>query len=455
MILRNLIYILQSENYDFWRFLSFCYSHLAWWRLEQRQKIVWTMKARALQAISMVFFAGAAGAAFSFFGWVGGSVVLALCIMTIPFFIGAALLLLLPFGRYLKWKKVSRAREILRASGVRVIGITGSYGKTTTKEILTVILGKQFSVIKTPDNVNTDIGIADFIIDHSEEFTKGKIFIVEMGAHKKGEIKEICRMVLPQYSILTGINEAHLERFGSLKDTIDAKFELPLHTRTVTFLNFDDENIRNNFERFSLSKHIGISQADAKNIVVKENFAGLQFEWRGTSFETKLLATHNITLILLCTALARELVVPIPEIALAVKSIQPIAHRLEPIYNAATDIMVIDDSYNGNVAGIKSGIELLKQAKGRKVVLTPGLVELGKESVRIHRQIGEWYSKSVDLVLLIKSPMTPFIEKELRAHAHTLYTVYNTTEEAHKDLSHVLRKGDTIIFQNDLTDNYF
>jgi len=139
MILRNLIYILQSENYDFWRFLSFCYSHLAWWRLEQRQKIVWTMKARALQAISMVFFAGAAGAAFSFFGWVGGSVVLALCIMTIPFFIGAALLLLLPFGRYLKWKKVSRAREILRASGVRVIGITGSYGKTTTKEILAAI----------------------------------------------------------------------------------------------------------------------------------------------------------------------------------------------------------------------------------------------------------------------------------------------------------------------------
>ena len=455
MILRNLIYILQSENYDFWRFLSFCYSHLAWWRLEQRQKIVWTMKARALQAISMVFFAGAAGAAFSFFGWVGGSVVLALCIMTIPFFIGAALLLLLPFGRYLKWKKVSRAREILRASGVRVIGITGSYGKTTTKEILTVILGKQFSVIKTPDNVNTDIGIADFIIDHSEEFTKGKIFIVEMGAHKKGEIKEICRMVLPQYSILTGINEAHLERFGSLENIISAKFELPAYTGKLTILNGDDENVKKNYVRFVKIKNVCVTGADAQVVVVKENFQGWRFVWQGTHFEIALLAKHNITLVLLCATLARELGLSLETIRQAVKDIRPVPHRLEPIYNAATDIMVIDDSYNGNVAGIKSGIELLKQAKGRKVVLTPGLVELGKESARIHRQIGEWYSKSVDLVLLIKSPMTPFIEKELRAHAHTLYTVYNTTEEAHKDLSHVLRKGDTIIFQNDLTDNYF
>jgi len=455
MILRNLIYILQSENYDFWRFLSFSYSHPLWWRLEQRQKIVWTAKARSLQSVSGLFFLGTVGVAFYFLGWIKGAVILAFSITALPFFIGAALLFLMPFDQFLKWKRVSRAKEILQKSGVRVIGITGSYGKTTTKEILAAILSKHFSVIKTPDNINTDVGIADFIISRSGELTKGKIFIVEMGAHKRGEIRDICEMVQPEYSILTGINEAHLERFGSLENIISAKFELPMHTEKLTILNGDDENVKKNYARFVRVKNVCVTEADAQDAVAKENFQGWQFVWQGTHFEIALLAKHNITLVLLCATLARELGLSFEMIREAAKDICPVPHRLEPIYNAVTDIMVIDDSYNGNVAGIRSGIELLQRAKGRKVVLTPGLVELGKESARIHRQIGEWYAKYVDLVLLIKSPMTPFIEEGLRAHAHTLYTVYNTTEEAHNDLARVLRKGDTIIFQNDLTDNYF
>ncbi|MDO8565566.1 MAG: Mur ligase family protein [Candidatus Moranbacteria bacterium] len=455
MILKNLIYILQSENYDFWRFLSFCYSHLLWWRLEQRQRIVWTMKARALQWVSALLFLGVATGAIFWLGWNRGSVVLAFCIVTLPFFIGATLLLLLPLDHYLKWKKVSQARAIVEKSGVQVIGITGSYGKTTTKEILAAILEKRFSVIKTPDNINTDIGIADFIIGHSGKFTKEKIFIVEMGAHKRGEIESICRMVLPEYSILTGINEAHLERFGSLQNIIETKFELPAHTEKLTILNGDDENVKKNYSRFVKIKNICVTGADAQDVIAKENFQGWQFVWQGTNFEIALLAKHNITLILLCATLARELGLSLEMIREAVKNVRPIPHRLEPLYNAVTGIMVIDDSYNGNVAGIKSGIELFGLAKGRKVVLTPGLVELGEESERIHRQIGELYAKSADLVLLIKSPMTPFVEDGLRTHAYTAYTVYTTTEEAHRDLPNVLRRGDTIIFQNDLTDNYF
>lgn len=455
MILRNLIYILQSENYDFRRFLSFCYSHLTWWRLEQRQKIVWTTKARALRFVSTLFFLGAIGAAFFFLGWTGGEVVFVLSVVALPFFVGAALLVLMPLDQYLKRKKISRASEILRKSGVRVIGITGSYGKTTTKEILAAILGRQFSVIKTPDNVNTDIGIADFILDNATLFQPGKIFIVEMGAHRRGEIRDICQMVLPEYSILTGINEAHLERFGSLENIIAAKFELPAHTEKLVILNCDDENVKKNYAQFIKTKSVCVTGADAENTVAKENFQGWQFVWQGTVFETALLAKHNITLILLCAALARELGLSFEMIQRAVKDIRPVPHRLEPIYNAMTDIMVIDDSYNGNVAGVKSGIELLGLAKGRKVVLTPGIVELGEESARIHHQIGELYAANVDLALLIKSPMTPSIEEGLRVHAYTSYTVYNTTDEAHRDLARVLKPGDTIIFQNDLTDNYF
>ncbi|MDP3957191.1 MAG: UDP-N-acetylmuramoyl-tripeptide--D-alanyl-D-alanine ligase [bacterium] len=455
MILKNLIYILQSENYDFWRFLSFCYSHLAWWRLEQRQKIVWTAKAHALRWVSTFLFLGVAFASFYFLGWTEGEVTLVLSIVMLPFYVGVALFFIMPLDRYLKWKKVSRAKEILQKSGIRVIGITGSYGKTTTKEILAAILSKKFSVIKTPDNVNTDVGIADFVISHFREFTKEKIFIVEMGAYQRGEIARICAMVKPEYSILTGINEAHLERFGSLSEIIETKFELPVHTEKLAVLNCDDENVKKNYARFVRIKSVCVTDADVQDIVAKENFSGWQFVWQGTRFEIALLARHNIVLVLLCAPLARELGFSLETIRQAVKNIRSVPHRLEPIYNAITDIMVIDDSYNGNVAGIKSGIELLSLAKGRKVVLTPGIVELGGESGRIHRQIGELYGKSVDLALLIKSRATSFIIEGLQGNASVQYKVYTTTEEAHRDLANVLRKGDTIIFQNDLTDNYF
>ncbi|MEK9151476.1 MAG: UDP-N-acetylmuramoyl-tripeptide--D-alanyl-D-alanine ligase [Patescibacteria group bacterium] len=455
MILRNLLYILQSENYSFPRFLSFCYSHPLWWRLERRQKIVWTPKARALWMMSIIFFWGAVYAAVLFFGWMMGALFFLFFLVMVPFFVGAALLALLPCDTFLKRRKVSRASTILQASGVRVIGITGSYGKTSTKEILAAILERGFPVIKTPENINTDIGIADFVIRHATEFAEDKIFIVEMGAHKKGEIRSICKMVHPEYSILIGINEAHLERFGSLENIISGKFELPLSTRKLAILNCDDENVRQHYQEFVKVKTICVTEADAQDVSAKDDFQGFQFDWQGMRFETALLARHNITLILLAATLAQELGLPLPKIRDAVKEIKPIPHRLEPICNPATDIMVIDDSYNGNINGVISGIGLLGRAKGRKVVLTPGLVELGTESKRAHRRIGELYAQKADLVLLIKSQATPYIIEGLKQYAFTDYTVYNTTEEAHQDLSRVLRSGDTIIFQNDLTDNYF
>lgn len=117
--------------------------------------------------------------------------------------------------------------------------------------------------------------------------------------------------------------------------------------------------------------------------------------------------------------------------------------------------MVIDDSYNGNFDGIKSGVQLLGRAVGRKVVLTPGLVELGSKTESIHRQIGKLYSQHVDLVLIIRSVMTDHIIQGLKENNFTNYKIYETTQEAHADLGNILQKSDTILFQNDLTDNYF
>jgi UDP-N-acetylmuramoyl-tripeptide--D-alanyl-D-alanine ligase len=310
-------------------------------------------------------------------------------------------------------------------------------------------------VIKLSENINTDIGIADFILKNSKMFLENEIFIVEMGAYKKGEIKKLCDLVEPDYAILTGINESHLERFGSLENIISAKFELPQEAKKTVVLNFDDENILKNYARFKLKEFIGTSKSEAKNVRILDNYSGLEFELEGAMFRTKLLAQHNIALILLASRVAQKLGMTTIEISHGVGKIEYVPHRLEPIYNEMTKVWVIDDSYNGNFDGIASGLEVLKRAAGRRIVLTPGLVELGEKSVEVHEKIGQLYAQSgIDLILLIKSPNSGYITKGLEEKGFKNYRVYSSSQEAHADLSNVVKSGDTIIFQNDLPDNY-
>ncbi|MFA5993919.1 MAG: UDP-N-acetylmuramoyl-tripeptide--D-alanyl-D-alanine ligase [Parcubacteria group bacterium] len=454
MILKNLIYILQSENYSFKRFLKFAYTHLKWWGLENRQKIVWTRKALAIWVISLLIFCFVIVLFFITFN-ILGLLVIPFLIVLLPIIIGIALYAIMPLDIALKQQRIASATKIVSASSTMVIGVTGSYGKTSTKEILATILEQKFRVIKTPENINTDLGIAEFIINNKDEFRDDGIFIVEMGAHKMGELAKICRMICPSYSILTGINESHLERFGNLENIINGKFELPKNTKDLALLNFDDENINKNYSKFNLKNCAGTSKQEASNVKIKENFKGLEFEWEGRKFETSLLAEHNIALILLCARIAKELAMSLDDIYIGVKKIQPVMHRLQPIYNSNTDIMIIDDSYNGNFNGIKSGIAVINKATGRKVVLTPGLVELGSEMQDVHIKIGELYASSIDLVLLIENKMTHCIIKGLEKNKFVNYKVYKTTQAAHNDLKNVLKRGDAIVFQNDLTDNYF
>jgi UDP-N-acetylmuramoyl-tripeptide--D-alanyl-D-alanine ligase len=455
MLLKNLIYILQSENYYFFRFLKFVYSHFNWWNLQKIKKITWTSKALALWTISAFVILVLVFAMFILGGLLKAIILTLLIIPFLPLIIGISLAILYPADFWLKKRIFSRAGKIIKHKKATVIGITGSYGKTSAKEILAVMLEKKYPVIKTPENVNTDIGIAEFIINNSSKFDEQTVFIVEMGAYKIGEIARTAEIVKPKFSILTGINESHLERFGSLKNIIQGKFELPERTEELAVLNLDDRTIEENYRRFNIKKMIGVSQVEAKNVLVKSDFQGLEFEWRGEKFETQLLAEHNITAILLCASIAQELGIGMDEITDAVKMIVPVAHRLQPIFNSYTGITVIDDSYNGNINGIRSGIDVLQRARGRKVVLTPGLVELGEKSREIHSEIGKLYTQKVDLVLLIDSPGAKHIERAMKSLDFKNYKVYNNTKEAHEDLANILKNGDTIIFQNDLTDNYF
>jgi len=452
MLIKNLLYILQSENYNIGRFLRYAYSHCQWWNLEKRQQIKWTGKVKLIYILTYFLLLALAVLAIKINGLALLLIIVGLEIILLPILISIVVYSVWSIDYYLKNRIISKAGKLLKEKKITTIGITGSYGKTSAKEILHAILSEKFSVLRTPENINTDIGIAEFIL---KNLKNEEILITEMGAHYLGDIKKICDFVKPEYSILTGINEAHLDRFKDIENTIKEKFSLAKNTKKFTVLNLDDENIKNNYSKFKLPDHKIVSKNDAKEIVFADNFEGIKFNYNGENFQCGLLAKHNVSLILLGVEIAKKIGMEISQIKMGINKIKPIAHRLSPIYNQTSNIMVIDDSYNGNKNGIISGLEVLALAKGRKVVLTPGLVELGKKTEEIHNEIGELYSKKADLVLLIKNRVTEFIISGLEKNNFKNYKIYNSTEEAHNDLKNILKSGDTIIFQNDWTDNYF
>ena len=455
MIIRNLIYILQSESYDLRRFLFFVYRNYRWWNLEQRQKIDWTLKAKLTYVINLIFVILLI--IISFLNWHFWSLfLLPIIYILLPVIISVLSWIVQPIDYLMKSLLIKRASKILKKySNLQAIGITGSYGKTSAKEILLTVLSSKFKVIATPDNINTDLGISKYITKNKAVLAEADFFIVEMGAYKRGDISKICNLVSPDYSILTGINESHLERFGSLDNTIAAKFELAEHTKKLSVLNFNDKNVKSNYHRFSIVEPIGLDNSIALNIIVLPNFTGLSFIFDSQQFTTRLLAKHNIDLIILVLTLAKRLGINIQDAVLPIANLKHINHRLEPIFNSLSQVLVIDDSYNGNFQGFVSGLEVLNRAAGRKLIITPGLVELGESTESCHRQIANLYIEyKIDLILLIKNSSTKFIIDEFKKRDFTNYTVYLSTQEAHNSLKDVLKAGDTIIFQNDWPDNY-
>jgi UDP-N-acetylmuramoyl-tripeptide--D-alanyl-D-alanine ligase len=453
-ILRSLIYILQRESYDASRFLSFVYRDWRFWQYEKRQSIDWTLKARLLYIVLCLLLLLIFTVGFYFLSWRAFYLLLVI-LPVLPLLSLLSLVLLSPFDYLLKYRMISRAQHFLADNKIVVIGITGSYGKTSLKETLAIVLSSGFKIVKTPNNINTDLGIAAFILSHRQELAAADFFIVEMGAYKIGEIAKTCSLVKPQYSFLSGINEAHLERFGSLENTIHAKFELGERTAKKVILNFDDINIRNNYVSFKLPSFVGVDHTLASDVKILPDFGGLSFHYDGELFSTPWLAEHNITLIIMALVLAKELGLDLK------KAITPLAtapffkNRLEPIHNYASQLMIIDDSYNGNWSGFVSGLSVLGRATGRKLVITPGLVELGAEKESRHRALARLYAeKDLDLVILISNSATAYIIDEFQKISFIKYKVYPDSLSAHRDLASVLRAGDTIIFQNDWPDNY-
>jgi len=294
--------------------------------------------------------------------------------------------------------------KLLNFPNLTVIGITGSYGKTSTKEFLATILSEKYKVAKTPGFTNTDIGIANYIL--KELKPDYEIFIVEMGAYKRREIKAICDMVRPKMGIITGINAQHLELFGSIENTIKAKFELieSLPKGAIAIFNGNNPYCLQMAKWAESLKVVPIvfkTSANVKNIKLLKDHIDFNFTVGKKSYLMKanLSGVQAIENILAAIHAARSLGMEIAKIQKGVARITPPAKTMQ-IAGTKTGTTFIDDTFNANPDGVIAAISYMKQYRGKKILVLTPLIELGEAADKIHRKIGKEASKVCDLILL-------------------------------------------------------
>lgn len=356
----------------------------------------------------------------------------------------------------------NKAKKKLRSMPhLKMIGITGSYGKTSSKNILSDILDIKYTTLPTPKNLNTPYGLMITTNNYLDKFTE--VFIAEMGAYKKGEIKELCDFVHPKYGILTRIGTAHLESFGSQENIQQGKFELieSLPHDGIGILNADDP-LQKSYKLKNSCKIIWIGidskDADVKASNIKMTHNGTTFnikfkdDKKAYEFETHLLGHANVYNILASVTLGYELGITIPELQKAVKRVKPIEHRLE--LKKYTDINIIDDAYNSNPVGSKMAVDVLGMMPGKKIIVTPGMIELGAKQYELNKEFGKQIAKVCDEVILVGKNQTKPIQDGLEEAKYKNKNIHivNDVKQAFV-LMQQLKEGETyVLLENDLPD---
>lgn len=367
-----------------------------------------------------------------------------------------------PFEHQIKKRYIRRTTEKLKKSDVIKIGITGSFAKTSVKEILKTMLSQKYRVLATPGSYNTPMGIslATKKLDNTYD-----IFIAEMGARYKGDIKQLADMVNPTYCVLTGINVQHLETLGSEEGVKDTKFELfdNPNKNKIGFFACNTEGSMELYERFDGEKYLGgLDNKDAFVYAtdVKVGTYGTEFTLNikgeePVSCTTVLLGRHSIKNICLASAVAYKIGLTPIEIAKGINRLQSIEHRLELVPNNK-DMIIIDDSYNSNVDGVKSAMEVLDAFSGRKIVVTPGLVELGKIENVANAEFGRILAKHADIVIVVgKHNAETIINGLIDGGMDKKQIIFaKNLKKGNEELNEILTEGDVVLFENDLPDNY-
>ncbi|MBP5618644.1 MAG: UDP-N-acetylmuramoyl-tripeptide--D-alanyl-D-alanine ligase [Clostridia bacterium] len=360
-----------------------------------------------------------------------------------------------------RWYYCDAKRILRNHKPMTVIGITGSYGKTSTKYALARLLDEKYNVCYTPGNFNTTLGVVRTIREHLKP--TDDIFIVEMGAKKVGDIREICDLVEPDLGIITSVGEQHLDTFKSLENIVRTKFELAdavNRKHGKIYLNMD---CAPEAERAPQYDFVGYGHGDCDVRITDggsdrlgSSFA-LTREGRILSLQTKLLGAHAIVNVAGAAAVAMDLGVSDRDLRFAVRQLAPVSHRLElkPYLKGS---LLIDDAYNANPAGCLEAVRVLSAFEGyRKIIITPGLVELGEREYACNAALGRAAMDACDLIVFVGQKRSePLVAgaKESPKYYESRVHVVSAFREAVDLIAGSLDASTVVLLENDLPDNY-
>lgn len=390
------------------------------------------------------------------------ALVLSVLFILIPMLVLLVNLINHPIEQGINQHYINDAARILREMpDLTVIGVTGSYGKTSVKYFLSKLLSTQFSVLHTPGNYNTTLGVVRTIREQMKSFHE--IFICEMGAREVGDIKEICDLVHPRYGIITSIGPQHLQSFHGIENVIHTKFELAdaVPADGKVFLNYDNDYIRSHkTDKTVVSYGTGDGSADYAAYDISVSREGSAFKMKdrnGQEFEfhTKLVGNHNVQNIAGAIAVANTLGIPMEKLLYPVKQLESVPHRLQLMKQGNRTIL--DDAYNSNKSGFKAALDTLAMFEDLRILVTPGMVELGAREYEENEEVGVYAHDKCDYAVLVGKKRTKPIQDGLleSGFPKQRMIVVDSLEEAFQMVNAISdERQKVVLIENDLPDNY-
>ncbi len=465
----------QLEGYDYKRFGR-------WWARNLPLTLVWFPQGevkqtftRTQRAMRIVITSFVLLIAFIGGGTIGGivsAIIFAIIgYLLVPLTLPIANLLMYPVEATLRQGFLRKAKMTLRRANPKVIAITGSYGKTTTKEYTAHLLGARYRVLKTPKSYNTLMGVCKVINETLSKDQSCDYFIVEMGAYVPGEIAAICRLCEPQISMVTAVGPMHLERFGSIENTARAKYEIieALPKDGAAVFNLDDPRVREMEKRGYPDTRYGITRENTPN--ARLSASNIQMTAEGTDFDVKDAGTgesvhihapvygdHNVSNVLMALSVALHCGLSLQEAALRCAMLEPAEHRLVRRVLPG-GIVTIDDAYSANPVGTRQALRVLalhKNGNNKLIAITSGMIELGPIQEEENRKLGQAITEAATDVVLINPKLTAPVLQGLQdknfspANIHTV----ETTTEAIQWMQANTRAGDAVLIMSDLPDTY-
>lgn len=372
----------------------------------------------------------------------------------VPFITMLSNFITMPVQKLINQHYINDAKKILKLRpDLKIIGITGSYGKTSMKFILSRLLSVKYETLMTPESYNTTLGVVRTIrekLKPTHEF-----FVCEMGARHVGDIREICDVVNPQFGVLTSIGEQHLETFKTLENIVNTKFELIDAITGTAFLNVDSNPVREHARPLDCVTYALDNQADYTADRLKADSKGSTFTVRASNgesaiFSTSLLGRHSVLNILGAIAIANSMGIPLELLTEPVARLPQVKHRLELIKGEY--FTIIDDAFNANPEGVKTALDTLKLFDGFKVVITPGMVELGERQDELNRIYGTQLAEACDHVILVGKKQTEPIALGMEQSKYSEFTVVDNFPDAMVCAREL--KANVVLLANDLPDNY-